>query len=354
MFHNNLYNNYYICTDNHFIGMEKVRFGLVGTGRITDWVLKGAFEDPRFVAQAVCSRTRENAVAFADKYNIPDTYTDIDQMASSEDIDAIYIGTPNHTHADIAIKCMRHGKHVICEKPFASNAEEAEMMVSVARENGVIIMEAMISTLSPNFRKVCELLPNIGTVRHYSASFCQYSSKYDALKKGVVAASFDPLCSGGALMDIGVYTIWPMVLLFGEPSAICSNLMTYDIPGHGLTDLQGAVDFKYDSFNASVIYSKISDSYLPTEIAGEDGNIILDRIHTCKDLKFIPHAQPSSGRGTQLTIENHTVDDDHDTYFHEFKEFIDCVQNGEESKINSPERSIIVMRILDFVRTSIQ
>ena len=154
--------------------MDKVRFGLVGTGRITDWVLKGAFEDPRFVAQAVCSRTRENAEAFAAKYNIPDTYTDIDLMASSSDIDAVYIGTPNHTHADIAIRCMKHGKHVLCEKPFASNADEAEQMVVVARENGVVIMEAMISTLSPNFRKVFQLLPKIGTVRHYSASFCHY------------------------------------------------------------------------------------------------------------------------------------------------------------------------------------
>ena len=353
----NLYsvcNNLYICTDNHFMSMDKVRFGLVGTGRITDWVLKGAFEDPRFAAQAVCSRTRENAEAFAVKYNIPDTYTDIDEMASSSDIDAIYIGTPNHTHAEIAMKCMRHGKHVLCEKPFASNAEEAEQMVAVARENGVIIMEAMISTLSPNFRKVCELLPRIGTVRQYFATFCQYSSKYEALKKGIVAASFDPLCSGGSLMDIGVYTIWPMVLLFGEPSGIHSNLMTYDIPGHGLTDLQGSVDFKYDDFNATVMYSKISDSYLPTEIAGEDGNIILDRIHTCRDLKFIPHAQPSSGRGTQLTIENHTAEDQHDPYFHEFKEFIDCIQRGEASSINSPDRSISVMRILDHIRKSIQ
>ena len=330
--------------------MDKVRFGLVGTGRITDWVLKGAFEDPRFVVQAVCSRTRENAEAFAAKYNIPDIYTDLDQMASSPEVDAIYIGTPNHTHADIAIKCLNHGKHVLCEKPFASNAEEAERMVAAARDNGVIIMEAMISTLSPNFRKASELVSRIGTLRHYSASFCQYSSKYDALKQGIVAASFDPLCSGGALMDIGVYTIWPMVVLFGEPSVMTSNLMTYNIPGHGLTDLQGTVDFKYDGFNASVIYSKISDSYLPTEIAGEDGNIILDKIHTCRDLKFIPHAQPSSGRGSKLKIENHTAEDDHDSYYYEFKEFIDCVQNGEESKINSPERSIIVMRILDEIR----
>jgi predicted dehydrogenase len=334
--------------------MDKVRFGLVGTGRITDWVLKGAFEDPRFVAQAVCSRSIDSARTFAAKYNIPEIYTDLEQMVSSPDIDAVYIGTPNHTHADIAIKCLNHGKHVLCEKPFASNANEAQRMVSAARENGVIIMEAMISTLSPNFRKAGELASRIGTLRHYSASFCQYSSKYDALKQGIVAASFDPLCSGGALMDIGVYTIWPMVVLFGEPSAMTSNLMAYNIPGHGLTDLQGTVDFKYDGFNASVMYSKVSDSYLPTEIAGEEGNIILDKIHTCRDLKLIPHAQPSSGRGSQLIIENHTSEDDHDPYYHEFKEFIDCVQRGEESKINSPECSITVMRILDEIRKSFQ
>jgi hypothetical protein len=144
-----------------------------------------------------------------------------------------------------------------------------------------------------------------------------------------------------------------MVVLFGNPSGIQPNLMTYDIPGHGLTDLQGSIDFKYPGFNANVIFSKISDSYLPTEIAGEDGNIILDKIHTCRDVKFIPHAQPSSGRGTQFTIENHTADDQHDAYFHEFKEFIDCVQRREDSQINSPERSIMVMRILDLVRASI-
>ena len=84
-----------------------------------------------------------------------------------------------------------------------------------------------------------------------------------------------------------------------------------------------------------------------------EGNIILDKIHVCKSPKFMPHAQPSSGRGTQLIVENHTVEDDNDTYYHEFKEFIDCVQRGEESNINSPDRSIIVMKILDQVRSAL-
>ena len=340
-----------IFVSSLYYAMEQVRFGLVGTGRITDWVLKGAFEDPRFVAQAVCSRTVDSARTFASKYDIPDIYTDIDDMASSPDIDAVYIGTPNHTHADIAIKCLNKGKHVLCEKPFASDAAQAEKMVAAARDNGVIIMEAMISTLSPNFRKTCELIKEIGTIRRYAASFCQYSSKYEALKQGIVSSSFDPLCSGGALMDVGIYTIWPMVVLFGSPSGMTSNLIKMEIPEHGTVDLQGSVEFKYDDFNATVLYSKIADSYLPTEIAGENGNILLDKIHICRDLKLIPHAQPASGRGSKLTSLDFTQKEVNDPYFYEFKEFIDCVLMGVESTINTPDRSIQVMRIMDEIRS---
>ena len=74
--------------------MRKVRFGIIGTGRISDWVLKGAVLDPRFEAAAVCSRSKESAEAFAAGHGIPRTFTDIDEMASDPEIDAIYIGTP--------------------------------------------------------------------------------------------------------------------------------------------------------------------------------------------------------------------------------------------------------------------
>lgn len=100
--------------------MKKTRFGIVGTGRISDWVLKGAVMEPRFEAAAVCSRSQESGKRFAEAHCIGKVYTDIDEMASDPEIDAIYIGTPNDTHHDIAIKCLRHHKHVLCEKPMAS------------------------------------------------------------------------------------------------------------------------------------------------------------------------------------------------------------------------------------------
>ena len=195
----------------------KIRFGMVGTGFIADWVLAGARQDARFEAVAICSRTQERADAFAAKHGIPHTFTLLEEMAASPLVDAVYIATPNFLHASQSILCMRHGKHVLCEKPLASNAREARQMVAVARECGVTLMEAMISTLNPNFRVVQEYLPRLGTIRRYFASFCQYSSRYDKFRQGIVLNAFNPELSNGAMMDIGVYTVYPMVALFGRP-----------------------------------------------------------------------------------------------------------------------------------------
>lgn len=327
-----------------------VRFGLVGTGRITDWVLKGAREDFRFKAVAVCSRSMESGRAFALSHGIPAAFDNLDEMLRLPGLDAVYIGTPNHTHAGIAVKCMRAGKHVLCEKPLASNAEEAAMMVAEARRCGVILMEAMISTLSPNFSKVADMLPKLGAIRLYSASYCQYSSKYDALKAGKVSSSFDPLCSGGALMDIGIYTIWPMVALLGEPDEVSAQMTTYDIPGHGTTDLQGQAVFKYPGMAACVSWSKIADSFLPTEVSGENGNLLLDQVHICRQVTYRPHGAPSSGRGERSGAVDLTQPCGHDDYFYEFREFIDCVLSGRESLVNSPDTSVAVMRVIDSIK----
>ena len=150
--------------------MKKIRFGVVGTNNITDWVIAGARQDERFELAAVCSRTLERANEFAAKHGIPHTFTSLEEMAKSPLIDAVYIATPNYVHAKQSILCMNHGKHVLCEKPFASNAREVRQMTEVAREQGVTLMEAMISTLNPNFTITKEHLKNLGTIRRYFAS----------------------------------------------------------------------------------------------------------------------------------------------------------------------------------------
>ena len=327
--------------------MNKIRFGVVGTNFITDWVIAGAREDDRFELAAVCSRTKERAEEYAAKHNIPHIFTSLEEMAASDKVDAIYIASPNYAHAEQSILCMNNGKHVLCEKPMAANACEARRMVECSRKNGVTLMEAMKSTLSPNFLAAKANLNRIGTPRRYFASFCQYSSRYDKFKEGVVLNAFRPELANGAMMDIGVYTIYPLVVLFGKPQAINAQGVVLSSGVDG----QGAVNMQYDGLNATVLYSKIANSQLPAEIEGEDGNILIDRIQTPVDVRFYPRQAPASGHEKRTEGELLSQPEEHNEYYYEVKEFIDLIEQGRvESEINSHENSITTLEIIDEVR----
>ena len=341
--------------------MRKTRFGIVGTGRISDWVLKGAVLDPRFEAAAVCSRSKESGEAFAKSHGISKVYTDIAEMAADPEIDAVYIGTPNSTHHDLAILCMNRGKHVLCEKPMGANAKEVKEMAEAAKASGVMLMEAMISTLCPNFVAARKHLAGMGAVRHYFASFCQYSSKYDLVKRiiageedSAVPSSLNPERCGGALMDIGIYTVYPMVSLFGRPKGIKASVTTCEVPVGAISkrvDLQGSVIFEYEGMDATVIYSKIADSNLRTEISCDGGILSLDQIHITREASLTRRGAPTSGRSSGPQAENISVPVDADEYLCEFKEFIDVLDSGRlESSVNSLETSLVTAEILDEIR----
>lgn len=327
--------------------MNKIRFGVIGTNFITDWVIAGAKQDERFELVAVCSRTQERANEFAAKYDIPCTFTSLEEMAASPLIDAVYIATPNYLHASQSILCMKHGKHVLCEKPMASNAYEVKQMIAASRQYGVTLMEAMKPTLTPNFRVLREALPKAGVIRRYFASYCQYSSRYDKFKEGIVLNAFKPELSNGAMMDIGVYTVYPMVVLFGRPNKISASGVVLSTG----TDGQGAVNFEYEGMNATVLYSKIANSSLPTEIEGEDGNFMLDKINQINRVTWQARPVASSGKGPLTPVEDISAVTDKDEYYYEVAEFINLVQAGKlESEVNSHENSLITIEIIDEVR----
>ena len=327
--------------------MNKIRFGVIGTNFITDWVIAGAKQDERFELVAVCSRTQERANEFAAKYDIPYTFTSLEEMAASPLIDAVYIATPNYLHASQSSVCMKHGKHVLCEKPMASTAYEVKQMIAASRQYGVTLMEAMKPTLTPNFRVLREALPKAGVIRRYFASYCQYSSRYDKLKEGIVLNAFKPELSNGAMMDIGVYTVYPMVVLFGRPNKISASGVVLSTG----TDGQGAVNFEYEGMNATVLYSKIANSSLPTEIEGEDGNFMLDKINQINRVTWQARPVASSGKGPLTPVEDISAVTDKDEYYYEVAEFINLVQAGKlESEVNSHENSLITIEIIDEVR----
>jgi predicted dehydrogenase len=322
--------------------MNPLRFGVIGTNYISDKVIAGGSQDERFRLAAVYSRRQDTADAFAERHHIPHTFTSLEEMASSPLIDAVYIASPNACHAQQSILFMEHGKHVLCEKAFASNARQVREMIAAAQRNKVALMEAMKPTLTPNFLTAKNALGEIGVIRRYFSCYCQYSSRYDTFREGVVLNTFQPELSNGALLDIGVYTIYPMVVLFGRPQSV----KAVGIKLSSGVDGEGCVVFRYPTMDAAVLYSKIADSSLPTEIQGEDGSIILDRINIISKVEL----RHRGGATEELT----TPAAKHE-YFYEVKEFIDVVQSGKlESTVNSWENSLITMEIMDEVRRQIE
>ena len=318
--------------------IKKIRVGVIGTNFITDWVIAGARQESRFDLVAVYSRTQETADVFAQKHQIPHTFTSLQEMAESPLIDAVYVASPNFLHAEQSILMMNHGKHVLCEKPLASNVKEVKEMIAAARTNNVVLMEAMKTTLTPNFKTVRENLSKIGTVRRYFSSYCQYSSRYDKYREGIVLNAFNPEFSNGAMMDIGVYTIYPLVVLFGRPQEIKAT----GIKLSSGVDGQGSICLSYPEMEATVIYSKIANSSLPTEIQGEEGNITLNRINIIESVK-LTHRKGGEEELTQAVI--------HDEYYHEVHEFINLIETGSvDSDVNSHQNSLIVMEIMEEVR----
>lgn len=334
---------------------RQIRIAFVGTGRISDWVLRGAREDKRFCLSAVHSRKEERAAEWLQthpEWTGVKIFDSMDSLAAAEGIDAVYIGTPNSTHFGYAKTCLEAGKHVLCEKPLVTSASDARELAATARRKGMLLMEAMISTLNPNFTTAVATVPSIHPVRNYFSSYCQYSTKYEDLRRGIVASSLDPQLGGGAVRDIGIYTIYPMVTLFGMPSDVTSEALLVDTP-HGPVDIGGSIRCRYNGMTANLVFSKAVDSSLPTEIAGENGNILMDEIHICRETRLVPHATPTSGRSPKAEVRILSSGLFHDEYYYEFKHFIDLIQDGcTESPVNRLDTSIAVLDIIDEFRRS--
>ncbi|WP_368298736.1 Gfo/Idh/MocA family protein [Cytobacillus firmus] len=318
-----------------------VRFGVVGTNWITERFLKAALQAEDFQLTAVYSRTEEKAKEFAGKYGVEKTFTDLQTMAASGEIDAVYIASPNSLHAEQATIFMNNQVHVLCEKPIASNAKELQKMINAAKENNVLLMEALKSTLMPNFLAVKENLSKIGQVRRYFANYCQYSSRYDAYREGTVLNAFKPEFSNGSLMDIGIYCIYPLVALFGKPEEIKATGFKLESGVDG----EGSMVLKYPDMDAVIMFSKITDSSLPSEIQGEDGNLVIDRISNPEKVEL--HYR--NGEREDLTRDQLS-----DTMYYEAVEFINLIQSGKtESEENSFANSMATMEILDEARRQI-
>jgi predicted dehydrogenase len=193
-----------------------VRWGIVGAGRMAGAFAEDLQRLPDVDIIAVTSRTKANARAFADRFDVPHIHGSADDVAADPDVDMIYVATPHHRHRADMLASIRHGKHVVCEKPFTVTAAEAAEVVAAARARGVFCMEGMWTRFLPAVRELREMVEGgvIGDVRLVEAEFC-LADAFDPASR-----LFDLAQAGGSLLDRGVYPLSIALMLLGVPDEV--------------------------------------------------------------------------------------------------------------------------------------
>lgn len=314
----------------------KINFGVIGTNVITERFLEAGKDAEGFCLRGVYSRSREKAVDFARKHGADLAFDSLEDMDSCKEIDAVYVASPNSLHASQSIQMLKGGKHVLCEKPIASNQREFEEMKKVALENRRVLLEAMRSVYSPGFQAIRENLHKLGKIRRVSFQYCQYSRRYDNFKKGIIENAFNPALSNGALMDIGVYCVHPLVSLFGKPEKVISSSLKLS---NGI-DGAGTILTEYPDFQGELLYSKITDSRVPSQIQGEEGSLVIREIPDPQEVVLYYR----DGRTETLDIprtENNMV--------YEIREFLRLIREKRYSH-EYLENSRMEIELMDEVR----
>ena len=257
-----------------------IRYAVVGTSWITSAFIEAAEATDRFQLMGVYSRDIERAREFAGKHKALYIFDSLEHMAQSDLIDAVYIASPNSMHCQQSCLFLSHGKHVICEKPMASNWAEAKRMVTMARENNTILFEAFKTCHLPNFSQIQKALPEVGNVHKASLNYCQYSSRYQRYLDGDNPNTFNPTFSNGSIMDIGFYCLGTAVALWGEPKKVSASahLLKSGVDGHG------SVVLHYPNMDVVLQHSKVSDSFIPSEIQGEAGSLVIKHVSECQEV----------------------------------------------------------------------
>jgi predicted dehydrogenase len=197
--------------------MEPLRIGCIGAARIVPAALvKPARSVPGVVVTAVAAREGNRAREFAAKHHIPTAYASYAELLADPGLDAIYNPLPNGLHGVWTIRALEAGKHVLCEKPFTANAEEAAQVAAAAERTGLVVMEAFHWRYHPLAARVLEIIGrgDLGAVRHVEATIC-----FPLLKPGDIRWQLN--LAGGATMDAGCYAVHLVRTFAGaEPTVV--------------------------------------------------------------------------------------------------------------------------------------
>ncbi len=333
--------------------MTLLQWGILGTGNIAGQFAAGIRTARRGALAAVASRSEDSARTFSQKHHIATAHSSYETILRDERVQAIYLSLPNSMHHEWTIKCLRAGKHVLCEKPFARDVAESEEMFDVAKREGRVLMEAFMYRSHPQTLGVLDAIRRgeIGQVKLMKLSFCYRTNKIDGNVR------FSHALAGGALMDVGCYCInLARAVANAEPSHVNAHAVMHE---SGVDEqLTASLEFpdgilatmacgmRVQADNTAQIcgtegYIEIPWPWKPP--AGKAGFTIARSIPPRQDNPNIPAPPPRQWFSTEA---------DRDLYAMEADEFAECVLDDKPPRIPR-EDTLGNMHVLDQMREQI-
>ncbi|MCO4602315.1 NAD-dependent oxidoreductase [Streptococcus infantarius subsp. infantarius] len=314
-----------------------MKLAILGTGKIVEEVLPVLKEINGIELSAILSTPRsiEKAEKLAELYAISQASSDYDSILANPDVDTVYVALPNHLHYDYAKKALLAGKHVICEKPFTLTLAEFEDLAKIAEQKNRILIEAITNQYLGNFASIKANLAKLGDIKIVECNYSQYSSRYDAFKRGEIAPAFDPAKGGGALRDLNIYNIHLVVGLFGKPERV-----QYLANMERGVDTSGILIMDYGNFKAACIGAKDCSADIKSTIQGNKGSIaVLGPTNSMPELSL-----SLNGQSLTMINENSLNHRMHD----EFVAFQAIIEHEDMTATKlALDHSHLVMEVLD-------
>lgn len=316
--------------------MEKIRWGVLSTGKIAHTFAKALQATVGAELYAVSSRSKEKAAAFAEEYGFEKYYGSTEEMLADENVQAVYIASPMSCHYGDAVKCLNAGKHVLCEKTVTLCTKQLEELLSLAKEKKLFFMEAMWMKTLPHYLQAKKWAEEgrIGRIKMIKSDFlnlCEGDPEDRLFRNDL---------GGGALLDLGVYNLsFSMAFLGNEPEEISAlAVMKNDV------DYNDCVTLKYKDAFASMAFGFDCRSENTAVIVGEKGVIQFGNWFFCSEYVSLYD-------NNNRLIETKHFPHPRTGYEYEIREVCRCLREGlSESPLVPHSDTLAVMKVIDRIK----
>lgn len=314
-----------------------IRWGIMATGNIAHKFATTITQMAGETYIVACgSSNLEHAKAFAEEFSISKFYGSYEELANDDEVDAIYIATPNSMHFENIKMCIEAGKHVLCEKPITTNADDAQKAFALASQKGVFLMEAFWISMLPMHLKIAQMISEgvIGEVNHIRAD---YGFTVQGPRR---TRKFDSALGGGALLDIGIYNIGFVAMTLGYKPIKIQSAVHFSEFG---TDDFETIIFEYENGKTATLTVSIGMKIEKEGVIyGSKGSIKLPDFQKAE--KMIVDIYDGKSEEIEMPMEINGFE-------YQIREVIRCIENKKtSSSIQTPENTIAVMKLMDDIR----